>query len=697
MNDNKTAREAAGGEPETKPETQPERSATHGVEEEDGLCVQCIALETFLSDSSWAQRFTWREVGVICCCRMCAFLRSFDGRTNSVRFISSTSQKTFGAPSILDTKLYKATGLHRELGEDDFRCTPELWEQWLVPYHKEERDQDEIPRINTATIDQNKADLDKARRWIAFCQKHHLSDCAKARNTPHATSSKLMVIDCMARKLVLLPDACPYVALSYVWGLGLSDDSDFGSIRDELPRVVEDAIVVARELRIPYLWVDRYCINQDNEAEKLRLLRNMDLVYNNADVTIIAAGGAGPESGLFGVSGPPRRSQKQIKTNHIHLMAFADPQFEVQRSVWSSRGWTYQEGLLSRRRLLFTESQAYFQCLGMSCFEVFDIPLEYCFARGWPGDQARLGETNLPITVFPIMASQNPRSLYTALTEYMPRQFTVEEDVLDAFRGVFAAYQQNIKVPVFHFWGIPLLVSSESTPLAVDQTFAMGLAWLATDITQQGRRYVSIRKRAGSCLPSWTWAAYKADRLEIFVTPSSGACISAVSVVVSPLCGARISLSAYAMHIGAGGDFTDFHPWVDITGWTSPGKRLADGEELHVDLPKIENSTFEAHYFVPVYRSGEGSSLNSPAIGSLIIPDKWRAFLLYLVLGHSQGQYWRADLFFLLISDHGDNTFKRCGLLQVFCRNETRQLSMLDFLVAFRSSDAWESSTMRLV
>jgi hypothetical protein len=30
--------------------------------------------------------------------------------------------------------------------------------------------------------------------------------------------------------------------------------------------------------------------------------------------------------------------------------------------MWSSRGWNFQEGTLSRRRLVFTEAQLYFQC-----------------------------------------------------------------------------------------------------------------------------------------------------------------------------------------------------------------------------------------------------------------------------------------------------------------------------------------------
>ncbi|XP_044724639.1 uncharacterized protein HRG_02535 [Hirsutella rhossiliensis] len=35
----------------------------------------------------------------------------------------------------------------------------------------------------------------------------------------------------------------------------------------------------------------------------------------------------------------------------------------VRNRRWNTRGWTYQELLLSRRLLFFTDSQVYFQCM----------------------------------------------------------------------------------------------------------------------------------------------------------------------------------------------------------------------------------------------------------------------------------------------------------------------------------------------
>jgi hypothetical protein len=34
---------------------------------------------------------------------------------------------------------------------------------------------------------------------------------------------------------------------------------------------------------------------------------------------------------------------------------------DIHTSVWATRGWTYQEALLARRRLYFTDRQVYFE------------------------------------------------------------------------------------------------------------------------------------------------------------------------------------------------------------------------------------------------------------------------------------------------------------------------------------------------
>jgi hypothetical protein len=79
------------------------------------------------------------------------------------------------------------------------------------------------------------------------------------------------------------------------------------------------------------------------------------------ELTIIAAAGSDPHYGLPGVSRTRNVQTTFTVANHV-FVAMEDPGLEIRTSHWNTRGWTYQEALLSRRRLVFTDTQIYFQC-----------------------------------------------------------------------------------------------------------------------------------------------------------------------------------------------------------------------------------------------------------------------------------------------------------------------------------------------
>lgn len=97
----------------------------------------------------------------------------------------------------------------------------------------------------------------------------------------------------------------PYVTHSYTWGLG-STSKDMETCSDvptdTTAQVIEDAMTVTKELGPRYLWIDKYCIIQDDLQIKMEQIRNMDAVYDRAEVTIIAAAGEDGSFGLPGVS-----------------------------------------------------------------------------------------------------------------------------------------------------------------------------------------------------------------------------------------------------------------------------------------------------------------------------------------------------------------------------------------------------------
>ena len=156
-----------------------------------------------------------------------------------------------------------------------------------------------------------------------------------------------------------LKDHVPYVALSYVWGKVDPQSyrlDDRGSFPGELPTTIEDAISVSLALQFEYLWVDKYCINQHGPEKAIEIGR-MDEIYQGAEMVIIDAVGKDPTLGLAGVS-RRRNCQPRVSVGgHTLVSLFRHPINNVRSSKLASRGWTYQEAVLARRRLFFTEDQ----------------------------------------------------------------------------------------------------------------------------------------------------------------------------------------------------------------------------------------------------------------------------------------------------------------------------------------------------
>jgi hypothetical protein len=69
---------------------------------------------------------------------------------------------------------------------------------------------------------------------------------------------------------------------------------------------------VAVKIGMPYLWVDRYCIDKNNPEEKHDIIQNMDKTYRGAELTTIATDGDDPNHGLPGVCGTRRDAENQL-------------------------------------------------------------------------------------------------------------------------------------------------------------------------------------------------------------------------------------------------------------------------------------------------------------------------------------------------------------------------------------------------
>jgi hypothetical protein len=323
-------------------------------------------------------------------------------------------------------------------------------------------------KAGVRAVEPHRIDYGILRRWVRRCCQQHTQSCAVVFDVDRHTTTggNIRLIDCHARCIVSarLGSGCmPFVALSYVWGSAPTSppppqqqqsqipSSAFGYdvLPSLLPDTIEDAIKVTKKLRYRFLWVDRYCIRQDDPADKARQIPLMGMIYGLAQVTLIAAAGTDPSYGLPGVGRRHRKPQPRatVAGGRTLLWDLGDPKEPIEKAAWSSRGWTYQEALLSRRRLAFSDRQVYFECGTMYCCEASDVPLRLTHKT----ERLHL------VYLYPLhTVGRNAQDFTARLSEYSKRRFGNPADVLDGLQGILRFFEQG-EHPIYNLFGMPIL------------------------------------------------------------------------------------------------------------------------------------------------------------------------------------------------------------------------------------------------
>lgn len=143
-----------------------------------------------------------------------------------------------------------------------------------------------------------------------------------------------------------------YLALSYVWGTpsvlctkleNLEAHKVPGTLtqsNDQIVMVIKDAMKLTADIGQRYLWVDSLCIVQDG-PEKMDTINQMDLVYRNSLVTIVAATGDHANVGLPGVRPHTRATEQRCADISAHLKLIVPHSLRVvANTTWAKRAWT---------------------------------------------------------------------------------------------------------------------------------------------------------------------------------------------------------------------------------------------------------------------------------------------------------------------------------------------------------------------
>ncbi|KAF2099228.1 HET-domain-containing protein [Rhizodiscina lignyota] len=357
-------------------------------------------------------------------------------------------------------------------------------------------------------LDRSWINIDRLSEWYSDCKSSHGDHCASPlylAQSPYPTLRFL--IDTANKCLVSAPPKCSYIALSYVWGqveclkatsanlavLCESHSLNQATVKGKIPKTIMDAMYVVESLGERYLWTDAICIVQDDEDMMREQLNSMASIYAHASLVIVAATGSDAGHGLPGIQGVPNAvprclEQKTILFGDALLLqrnfSECNERSGRQEEYWK-RGWTFQEYMFARRRIVFEKDSVCFECCTFTQYEDINTSTENPV---WdPGEFRTLLEVGYPsLTMFMHIVNR-----------FNQKDLTYPEDCLSAFAGSLSTFAKAFKGG--SLCGLPELF------------FDVVLLWQpAHDL----KRRVPLRNeyrrgKTASSLPSWSWAGWQ--------------------------------------------------------------------------------------------------------------------------------------------------------------------------------------------
>lgn len=220
------------------------------------------------------------------------------------------------------------------------------------------------------------ASAETITNWLASCVQGH-PKCARVDEV--FVPPRLLRVTCAHEEVHLVgmdvTKPVPYAVLSYCWG----GDQVFKTVKSnvetvsramkDLPQTIQDAVLVTRQLKLEYLWVDSMYIIQDSFEDKSVLISQMHKIYTCAQVTIAASKASKCTEGFlaprFNIpkfcipigyhSGAP--SSQKLGS----VLIILSPRRSVVEPL-VTRAWTLQESLLSRRIISYESRQSRWYC-----------------------------------------------------------------------------------------------------------------------------------------------------------------------------------------------------------------------------------------------------------------------------------------------------------------------------------------------
>ncbi|KAF2450282.1 HET-domain-containing protein [Karstenula rhodostoma CBS 690.94] len=236
-------------------------------------------------------------------------------------------------------------------------------------------------------------DLKQAKAWLENFQLHHGQFNRRLPST--FVPNRLVHVRQLEKDSITsarlvtgtsLPSGTPYLSLSHCWGGSTFLTLTHANLRQfqtaipvaELTAVFRDALYVAFQLGIPYIWIDSLCIIQDSPTDWEHTSKQMGEIYKRAVCNLSAsaykngAQGLFTERGIYSSGVLPLQIDTQNGAFSTSAASLEDAQFYMlDESVFSKpwekicngplfeRAWVLQEQLLALRVLHFGRSEMF--------------------------------------------------------------------------------------------------------------------------------------------------------------------------------------------------------------------------------------------------------------------------------------------------------------------------------------------------
>ncbi|KAM0263417.1 hypothetical protein ACHAQJ_001273 [Trichoderma viride] len=346
---------------------------------------------------------------------------------------------------------------------------------------------DLVLQDETTTLQVDETCVASIRQWLAQCEK----DTSHSKCQPSAiqwstfAGVQLRVIDTVRRCIIVAPEKCQYMALSYVLGAvdqptltvdildKLAEEGGLAIIWPKMSQTVRDAIIFCESLGERYLWIDALCIIHDSPRDMRLSIPRKRQIYAAAKCTLSATSTSTARDGLSTNLTADTLTFPTIDALYRH----------IETSPWSRHAWCYQEKVLSHRIIFFTSYGIYIQCQ-VGVYSGTGEPLTR--DTGHPElDRSNVVDGMLSMR---IGDGDGLESYLSAVEHYSSRTTPKQTDKINAFQGILQMYKGMMD--------------------GVASTFCFGLPTFAFDQTFCWRNEQQNPELRNPAFPSWSWLGW---------------------------------------------------------------------------------------------------------------------------------------------------------------------------------------------